>query len=359
MDTARRSTTDRQPTKCTTVVDPRMSLAIWLRTGRGERGLSLEDVARTTKIQLKTLERIESGNHDGLPADVFVRGFVRSIARCVGLDEDEALKRYTQCAEPIGAQPVAVPVAARAVVEAMAELAPVAAEAISEPALASESLAESLAEPAPESAAEQPKPSSKKRKRGAKRARRRSARMATGTPVEPTPVVEAAAEEIPAEPIPEPEPPPVVETVQPVDEIPVRTLEPTEPFELLEPSEPWQPTMPPLPTTATVPWRLARPASRIASAKVPSLVIDDADPEGAERVREDRAQGGDGDAPRRSFLPPILLDRDDRSIRQGGLTLAVILLLIAATLTLSYLMRRPSSSGEGVTQADSHGSLIG
>jgi hypothetical protein len=29
----------------------------------------------------------------------------------------------------------------------------------------------------------------------------------------------------------------------------------------------------------------------------------------------------------------------------------VILLLIAATLTLSYLMRRPSVSGDGVTQA--------
>jgi len=30
----------------------------------------------------------------------------------------------------------------------------------------------------------------------------------------------------------------------------------------------------------------------------------------------------------------------------------VIILLIAATLTLSYLMRRPSSSGDGVTQLE-------
>jgi hypothetical protein len=58
-------------------------------------------------------------------------------------------------------------------------------------------------------------------------------------------------------------------------------------------------------------------------------------------------------APNRvSFLPPILLDRDDKSTRQGGLTLAVIILLIAATLTLSYLMRRPSLSGDGVTMRD-------
>ena len=90
---------------------------------------------------------------------------------------------------------------------------------------------------------------------------------------------------------------------------------------------------------------------------VPSLVIDDADPESAERTLEERARK-DGDAPRRSFLPPILLDREAGSIRQGGLTLAVILLLIAATLTLSYLMRRPSSSGDGVTRAEVPATVI-
>jgi len=76
----------------------------------------------------------------------------------------------------------------------------------------------------------------------------------------------------------------------------------------------------------------------------PSLVIDDEDPESAEREREARTER---EPARRSFLPPILLD--DEPAPRGGLTLAVIILLIVATLTLSYLMRRPSSSGEGVT----------
>ena len=88
----------------------------------------------------------------------------------------------------------------------------------------------------------------------------------------------------------------------------------------------------------------------------PSLVIDDADPDSAERVLEERAETL---APRRSFLPPILLDREDRSARQGGLTLAVILLLIAATLTLSYLMRRPSASGDGMTWREQPASHMG
>jgi hypothetical protein len=85
---------------------------------------------------------------------------------------------------------------------------------------------------------------------------------------------------------------------------------------------------------------------------VPSLVIDDNDPDSAERELEDRAAAKERSPRARSFLPPILLDREDRSGRQGGLTLAVIILLIAATLTLSYLMRRPSSAGDGVTVRD-------
>src|SRR5258707_15510187 len=80
-----------------TVVDARTRLALWLRAGRAHRGMSLDDVARVTKIQARILERLETGRFDGLPAEVFVRGFVRSFARCVGLDEGEALRRYAAC----------------------------------------------------------------------------------------------------------------------------------------------------------------------------------------------------------------------------------------------------------------------
>jgi hypothetical protein len=129
------------------------------------------------------------------------------------------------------------------------------------------------------------------------------------------------------------------------------TPAPIEP-DVVEAGEPWAPKMPTL-VAPTVPWR--RPVSSLSttapSALVPSLVIDDADPDSAERELEERAASKE--PARRSFLPPILLDREDRSARQGGLTLAVIILLIAATLTLSYLMRRPSSTGDGVTQAPS------
>jgi hypothetical protein len=61
---------------------------------REARHLSLGDVARVTKIPERSLERLEGGRFDELPAEVFVRGFVRSFARAVGLDPDDMARRY-------------------------------------------------------------------------------------------------------------------------------------------------------------------------------------------------------------------------------------------------------------------------
>src|SRR3954467_14777483 len=101
-----------------------ISLAMWLQNGRAAKGMSLDDVARVTKIQSRILERLEAGKFDGLPAEVFVRGFVRSFARCVGLDEDEAIRRYTACTK---AEP---PPSAKAFVETMSDLAPSSASSV-------------------------------------------------------------------------------------------------------------------------------------------------------------------------------------------------------------------------------------
>src|SRR3954468_23161691 len=109
-----------------TIVDARVSLALWLRAGRSQRRMSLEDVAKVTKIQPRILDRLEAGKLEGLPAEVFVRGFVRSYARCVGLDETEALERYS-LPPPATTPGAAAPPSARALVESMSELAPTTA----------------------------------------------------------------------------------------------------------------------------------------------------------------------------------------------------------------------------------------
>jgi Helix-turn-helix domain len=468
-------------------IDPRTSLAMWLRAGRAERKLTLDDVARVTKIQPRILEKIEAGNLEGLPAAVFVRGFVKSFARCVGLDEGEAVQRYGECANaPVGPTSSV----ARAFVETLvaapkseSKAAPVAPKLLAPPEIFPEASMEMKALPiaddefeisiesAPEleliipaaievvetpvievievaAAVEEPKKPKRSRKKAAGTGAPRTRKKKSGQPdlavgsVESTDVeavaietaiVAAAAksametgphvaidtatidasaqvdaatiaaapndstvaprsifdaptdEELAAsakivdEPglprrgsaaewqrgvVDEPGLPRrgsaaewqrgVVDTESAADDLfaPADGIVIDHDDELAHGSEPvvadpWQPTMPPI--AASAPWK--RPAFKTSTYSVPSLVIDDSDPDMAERERDDRETATKPGPHRVSFLPPILLDREDKSSRQGGLTLAVILLLIAATLTLSYLMRRPSVSGDGVTQA--------
>src|SRR5688500_3831221 len=57
-----------------------------LRVAREEKGLSLEDVARQTRIPIRHLEHIERGEWEALPAITYSVGFARSYANVVGLD---------------------------------------------------------------------------------------------------------------------------------------------------------------------------------------------------------------------------------------------------------------------------------
>jgi cytoskeletal protein RodZ len=67
-----------------------------LREARERRSISLADVARKTKVSRSSLELLEAGQLDDLPAEVFVRGFIRSYARTVGLPESEPLGLFEQ-----------------------------------------------------------------------------------------------------------------------------------------------------------------------------------------------------------------------------------------------------------------------
>lgn len=61
---------------------------------RNERRLSLAEISKSTKIQIKYLEYIEEGDYMKLPADVYVKGFIRSYAIFMGLDEAALIKQY-------------------------------------------------------------------------------------------------------------------------------------------------------------------------------------------------------------------------------------------------------------------------
>ena len=67
------------------------SLGPYLRSVREERGIDLQDVAASTKIQPKFIEALESENYNQLPKGPFVIGFLRSYAQCLALDADEVI----------------------------------------------------------------------------------------------------------------------------------------------------------------------------------------------------------------------------------------------------------------------------
>lgn len=55
------------------------------------RGVSLREIAASTKIGVPMLQAIEDDRFDKLPQGLFVRGFVREYARHLGLDEQKIL----------------------------------------------------------------------------------------------------------------------------------------------------------------------------------------------------------------------------------------------------------------------------
>ena len=63
-----------------------------LRQTRLERGITLGEVEQDIRINRTYLEALENARFDVLPAPVYARGFMRSYARYLGLDPDEALR---------------------------------------------------------------------------------------------------------------------------------------------------------------------------------------------------------------------------------------------------------------------------
>jgi len=65
-----------------------------LQQTRLEKGLSLEDVSRATKIKTQFLSYIEDGEYQKLPSPSYAHGFVRNYARFLGLPDEEILALF-------------------------------------------------------------------------------------------------------------------------------------------------------------------------------------------------------------------------------------------------------------------------
>jgi cytoskeletal protein RodZ len=67
------------------------SIGELLRLKREEKGLNLKTISQQTKIHMGLLEHLENNQLDKLPSKTYVRGFVKSTAKILGIDQETAL----------------------------------------------------------------------------------------------------------------------------------------------------------------------------------------------------------------------------------------------------------------------------
>jgi flagellar biosynthesis protein FlhG len=71
-----------------------------LKQIREKMGIDLKTISLETKINLKILEFIEEEDLERLPARVYLRGFLKGYAQCLGLDPKRVIEDYLRAIEP-------------------------------------------------------------------------------------------------------------------------------------------------------------------------------------------------------------------------------------------------------------------
>jgi len=65
-----------------------------LKRERELRGISLKEIAESTKINIRFLRALEEEQFDVLPGKFFTRGIIRGYAKYLGLEEESVLNKY-------------------------------------------------------------------------------------------------------------------------------------------------------------------------------------------------------------------------------------------------------------------------
>ena len=66
----------------------------YLKSERELRGVTLDELHSKTMIPVRFLQALENNQFDELPGEVFVIGYIRSVAKVIGAQEDEVLSTY-------------------------------------------------------------------------------------------------------------------------------------------------------------------------------------------------------------------------------------------------------------------------
>jgi cytoskeletal protein RodZ len=72
-------------------------VSLGLATIRRNRGISLQQIAESTKIGVRCLEAIERGDFRKLPGGIYTTSYLRQYARAIDYDEANLLAAYYRC----------------------------------------------------------------------------------------------------------------------------------------------------------------------------------------------------------------------------------------------------------------------
>lgn len=77
-----------------------MDIGDFVREARTRRGLTLQQIAQSTKVPLAVLEHIEHNRFDRLPGAIFIKGYLRAIAAALGEDGERLVQEYNRQVTP-------------------------------------------------------------------------------------------------------------------------------------------------------------------------------------------------------------------------------------------------------------------
>jgi transcriptional regulator with XRE-family HTH domain len=87
-------------------LEPEETLGRFLKRERDLRGVSLREIAETTKINVRVLEALEADDYDSLPPRAFIIGFLRAYAQCLKIDPQDVIALYHRVVSEVTEVPV-------------------------------------------------------------------------------------------------------------------------------------------------------------------------------------------------------------------------------------------------------------
>ncbi len=75
-------------------ISSELTVGAMLKNARAQKKISLEELAGATSVPMRDLERLETGDYDHLPAEIYVRSFLERCARELNIEANALADLY-------------------------------------------------------------------------------------------------------------------------------------------------------------------------------------------------------------------------------------------------------------------------